>query len=988
MALCCAVASPARAEDNKGGAAGRGAKDAQTPGPRPGGKAGSKQDDDAMRVKGGTATIGGKAGDKKGADESVPAGGTKPATFKRSGQKALDPGYDPAKTTKKLGADDKETTGGRKGDGKGDGKGEGDGPKKVEDSVTFKSNFDKDIKCRKMPLNAKVNLDFDQAPLDEITKLISCWTEKNFIVAVSKKDAKVTILSPKPVTVYEAYRAFLSALDVNGLTVVPTGRFLKIVESAAAKSDAPIVGPRGKVPNDEAIVTRLIPIEHIEAKELEPLLGKFKTKAGDIHIYGPSNTIILTDTGTNVRRLMRLIREVDVPIGKEKIWIRPVQYAQASELVDKLSQIFGDKAGGKGAVAGGRSKSPPPQPADGRRPEPARGAESTETVAVSVSKILSDDRTNQLIIVANRSSYLRVDRLIRKLDVPIPGEGQIHIHYLENADAEEISSTLSALAGGGGGGGGAKGGASKGGATKGGGSKSAAPHGGARPAAGGGGAGGGGSAALFEGDVKITAHKPTNSLVVEASLKDYLNLTKVIQKLDVRRKQVYVEAVIMEISTSKNNKTQLGGSTGTTFEVGGNTVPFLLGLGGLGVGSPNFQQLNSGGLASGLQGPLLQLNTGSLGSVTGSSTSVSLAIPAYGFLIQAIQENNDINVLSTPHILTLDNEEAEIQVGRKIPYRSASFGGGRGGLGGLGGLGSRGGLGGLGGLGAMGGIGSALGGLGGLGMLGGLGGMGMGTVQFIDVDMTLRITPQINESDFVKLKIEEELAELEGIDPNLGPTTSKRKVQNTVVVRDQQPIVIGGLITDRETDGVAKVPFLGDLPLLGIFFRKSEKRLEKKNLMLVIVPHIIKDPSDLKRIQEEKQEELRKFAELLATRNKEYQGQIDYRKKKGFLEEINSAIDKSRREREQQEKAYFENSDLDQVGPPDAHDLEYDPYARTRKDKSPKKAPATPKDGGDDDGDDEEATKKPAPKAKAERKGDKKPDASPATEPDVIDLDK
>ena len=224
--------------------------------------------------------------------------------------------------------------------------------------------------------------------------------------------------------------------------------------------------------------------------------------------------------------------------------------------------------------------------------------------------------------------------------------------------------------------------------------------------------------------------------------------------------------------------------------------------------------------------------------------------------------------------------------------------------------------------------------------------MGVGLGQRIDVDLTLKITPQINESDFIKLKIEEQLDEIEAMDPNLGPTTSKRKVSNTVVVRDQQPVVIGGLITDRESTGVAKVPLLGDLPLIGVLFRKSVKRVEKKNLMLIIVPHIIMDPSDLRRIHEEKTQQLREFADELATKRKEHAGKIDYRKKRGMLQFIFRAVEDSSKERKLMEKAYYDNSDVDLVGPPEHHDLDYDPFAPAFDEDG--RAKAAPPGGGAD----------------------------------------
>lgn len=843
-----------------------------------------KPSDRTIPVSGGT----GKMASKKTKSLDLKAGGGATGVFKRKNAAALDPSYDPAQAGKKLSKEspspDEPNTPPPPPPGRG---AANDDVKKIEDLVTFKSNFDKDIKCKRLPLNARVTLDFQEAPIESITKLISCWMNRNFVVASQKKGGKITILSPQPVSVYEAYRAFLSSLAVNGMSVTKKGDFYHIVDTADARSSgADVLGPKTGVPSDDNVVTRLVRMKNIDVKDVEPLVGKFKSKGGDAFVYTPNNTIIITDTGNNIRRIIKLLADVDLPLGTERIWIRPVQNMDPTSLVEKITSVFGDGAKGgaaPGAGAGGA------------------GTGANSSAKVTLSKAIADDRSGQIILICTRNNYLKVDALIRKLDVAIPGEGQIHIHHLENADAEDVASTLSSLSSGGAAKGGARGGA-----------------GGAKPA--GGAAKGGGSATLFEGDVKITAHKASNALVIESSLKDYVSLQKVIAELDRRRKQVYVEAVIMEISTSKKRQTQFAASGGKTFDIGGNTVPFLLGLGGLGMGGVNTAQLNAGGLAAGLQGPLMNVSAGNTGSAV--PAGVTLSIPAFGFLVQAIQENSDVNILSTPHILTLNNEEAEITVGRKVPYRSASMGGMSGGLGGM-----------MGGIPGMAGASSAMGALGSLGGLGSmLGGMGTSMVQFINVDLTLKITPQINESNFIKLKIDEQLDEVEGMDPNLGPTTSKRKVNNTVVVRDQQPVVIGGLITDRETTGVAKIPILGDLPLLGMLFRKTSKQIEKKNLLLIIVPHIIKDPTDLERMHENKMEQIRDFADELATNHKEYEGKIDYRKKKGFLESLFQSVDKAAEERKLIEKAYFDNADVDLVGPPDRHDLDYDPF----KDKGAK----------------------------------------------------
>ncbi|MCA9515597.1 MAG: hypothetical protein KC635_11695, partial [Myxococcales bacterium] len=227
---------------------------------------------------------------------------------------------------------------------------------KVEDVIEWKTNFEQGIKCKKIPLNARIRLDFNEVSLGDLTKFISCVTEQNFILTGGvNRAATVSILSPKPVTAYEAYKAYLSALEANGLTVVPNGNFLEIVPSGESKtSGGPIYGPRSSGPNTDQIVTRLIQLDHVPAEEILPVLDKFKTKSADITHYAPTNTLIITDTGSNIRRLLKLIKEIDVPIGKSRIWIRPIINTSAAEIVTLLQQIMGDSGssgGGGGAAA-------------------------------------------------------------------------------------------------------------------------------------------------------------------------------------------------------------------------------------------------------------------------------------------------------------------------------------------------------------------------------------------------------------------------------------------------------------------------------------------------------------------------------------------------------------------------------------------------------------------------------------------------------------
>jgi len=832
-------------------------------------------------VAGKTEETEGKKERKKSAPRTGVAGG-------RTGSAAVLPVYkgkfpEPTLPGTKKEKEEEESKDAQKDDSNGVKAGTAESLEVLEDVVTFKTNFEKDVKCIPLPLNAKISVDFEEAPLHDVIKFMACITQRNYIMAATMKGRQtVTIMSTTPVTVYEAYKAFLSAMDVNGMTIVPTGKFFEIIETAKAKqSTVPFYGSDEPVPNEDRLITRIVTLENIDVQDIEQVISKFKTKVGDVISYKPGNSLIITDLGRNIIRILKFIKELDIPTGREKIWVRPVQYASAEDMANLVTALFGEK----GAKSGARTA----RPKRGGQRGTSKAASTLTSIGqgpTSLSKVIADERTNALILVATPAAYLKIDKLLRRVDVPIEGEGQIHIYRLDHADSEEVSQTLSSLT-------------SSGGRAKRGKAKS-----------------GGGAASLFEGEVKITSHKPTNALVIESTLKDYLALKRVIQQIDVRRKQVYVEAVIMEISSNKDRKLGISASGGKSFNIGGNEVPMLLGFGGLGISGFDMQQLTQGGMALGLQGPLVDVSTGSTGD---AATSGALAIPSYGFLIQALQTNSDVNVLSTPHILTTDNEEAEIVVGKQIPYQASS------GYGGLSSLAS---------MGSLLGAGSstsasstalnALSGYGGMGGLGGYGGYGGGYVQRIDVDLTLKITPQISESNFVRLEIDQSIDDVESLSATMGPTTSKRKVKNTVVVRDQQPVVIGGLIRDIEVTGVDKVPFLGDIPIIGMLFRKEVKKVEKRNLLMVITPYIIEDPSDLARIHQQKMDEMREFAEYMATRKKEYEGGVDFRKKTGIMHDIHKTMERVAKDREMLERTRMD--DVDMVGPPESHDLDFDPF--------------------------------------------------------------
>ncbi len=706
-------------------------------------------------------------------------------------------------------------------------------------------NFEDEFDPLDPPSNVRVNIDFREAELNDVVMWISALTGRNFIIADTiNASKKITIISPQPVSIGEAYRAFIAALNMNGLTIVPFGRFLKIVEAGGAERQT--LEPSdsmSSIPADDRMVTHIHQLQHVSISTVQSVLDALKTDSASLIPYEPTNTLIITETGSNLRRLLSVLERLDVPSGQEQINIYQVQYAAAEDLKTVLLEIFEQD-----------ENAPQPQAERPRRRSRRRSdeaeadaaAEDGGVTAVAVSEIIADDRTNQLIIIANERSYEQILEIIGHLDVPIPGEGQIHVLFLENADATELASTLQSL------------------------TQSVeeqreetnvslargdSDDSGAPQAA---------ITATFSGDISITADEATNSLVVVASLRDFLALRNVVGQLDRRRQQVYVEAVIMEVSLNRQNQFGIALNGGYLPSIGGEEVPIF---GATTVGSLSSVILDPSslmGLGVGLRGPAIEGTAEALG--------LPVDLPSFGAVLQALQTDNDVNVLSTPHILTMDNEEAEIVVGENIPFISG-ISGGLGGLGSLGGLDIEGLAGGLGGFG------------GGFG-----GGFPSVAVQRQDVALTLRITPQINESNFVRLEIEEQVEDVQSIDPVLGPRTTTRQARTTVVVQDQQTIVIGGLMRDSVVRDENKIPVLGDIPIIGRLFRNTQTRNTKTNLLLLLTPYIIRDTVDFQAIFRRKMEEREEFIEYFGRRDTEFVRAVDYARKDGPLQSMYELI--------------------------------------------------------------------------------------------------
>src|SRR5713101_4792931 len=364
--------------------------------------------------------------------------------------------------------------------------------------------------------SSSVVMNFDKRDLAEVIQFVSSYTQRNFILP-ERVSGKITILSNQPIPPEEVWNVFVAALDANNWAVYPIGHYWKLSEKKqSARANIPtFLEPGQEAPPIEQMVTKLFKLRYVEADQMRNTLNQFTSRDSDFQIF-PPDTLIISDLGLNMRRLERLIEQLDQPGGSEEIHIVQVQYASAQALQQKLQEIFTQPGRPGTARALGIAEV---QPQPGQPPTAAQLAQQQQTGAgggpVTVSKIIAEERTNKLIVIAG---------------------ARVNVYYLQNAKAEDVATTLQALA---------QGAAAR---RTGGPSTTPSPMGGyvppAPPPAGAGAA----TAELFSGEVKITADKTTNSLVIIASASDYRNLTKVIEKLDIARREVLVEAVIMEVS--------------------------------------------------------------------------------------------------------------------------------------------------------------------------------------------------------------------------------------------------------------------------------------------------------------------------------------------------------------------------------------------------------------------------------------------------------
>ena len=747
-----------------------------------------------------------------------------------------------------------------------------------KDITTTRVNLQK---CK--PQSGMISFNFDKAPIQDVLDQIARIRCVNFILSDQVKGKNdITIVSRTPVSVSSAYAAFLSALEANGMSLVPAGAYWKVIERKdAAKSPLPLYeigtdgslkkmslknGRGGDFPNSDAHVTLLYEVRFANKDQVQALIRNLMSKNADLQAPG-GNLLILSDSGSNILRILEVLDKIDLAGSSNQLNVITPDYADVASIQSKLSEIYGvgDKGGAATPTATPRRKTTKKTETE---PAPDTIDEGSDDITeVSIAKIIADERTNQLIVICSAKAFEKVLEVVRILDQPPTDQGggvRMWVVPLANADAQKAASTLSSLAQGG---------------------SSASSKSSSNAKAGVKAKEAEKAAALFEGDVKVTADETTNALVVVASARDFRALRSVIDQLDVRRPQVFVEAAILEIALNQNRNVGLSayGSSPIDVPIPGASGPGIITVANEGgkqifasgarvaSGIALLQQLAAGGRADATSAQLgLELvdtlsNSIGLFSFTGPAiTLISdpttgdpiVSFPSVGAVVNLLQGNSNVDILSTPHIMTTDNEKAEISVGDRIPVVK------------------------------------------GFQPVGGAGALGFGGLQNVayeDVKLKFSITPHVNADNEVRVELEQEVSDIAGqvSIPGGGsqPIISSRMVKSVIVTGDQQTVVIGGLMQDKKSDTESKVPFFGDIPIIGWLFKNWSDTTKKTNLVLLLTPYIVRNEADMRKIYDLKMNERQAFVDAYFTDARRYDPYIDYDRKVGPLGKLVQAMD-------------------------------------------------------------------------------------------------
>ncbi len=598
---------------------------------------------------------------------------------------------------------------------------------------------------------------FKDTDLGQIVEAVSAITRKTFIIDPRVK-ANVTILSSTPMSPNAFYEVFLAILQVHGFIAVPSGNVIKILPDANARqvpaNDLPDSVSRG---SDE-IVTQVVTVKNVSAAQLVPMLRPLMPQYAHLAAYPTGNILILSDHANNVNRMMRIIERID-QAGDDSIDMIPLENASASEIVRVINTLN-------------------------------TGTGQPDASGMTV-KVVADDRSNSILLTGEKSQRLRIKALIAHLDTPLKTGTGTEVRYMYYADAEKIAAKLKEQIQG-----------------------IAAAATGASPTAPG--------AAAADRSVSIWADAQNNALVVTAPPKVMRQIMSIVDRIDIRRPQVKVEAILVEMSFEKSAELGFNWIVGPGKEEIG-IAP--LGIFNQAIGGTSIGQIAAAALALNAGESSTTTVNGGVTTVSSGNTglaSVASAIPNgvtlgggrieptginFVALLRALRGDGHTNIFSTPTIITLDNEEAKIEVAQEVPFLTGQYAStGTGGTGGAGGVNP------------------------------------FQTIQRQKVGTILKITPQINEGDSVMLKIDQEASSLaQGAKGAVDLITNTRKITTKVLVEDGGLIVLGGLTSEDLTEGENRVPLLGSIPLIGNLFKARNVSKKKSNLMVFIHPVILRD---------------------------------------------------------------------------------------------------------------------------------------------------
>ena len=571
----------------------------------------------------------------------------------------------------------------------------------------------------------RITPNFKDADITQVIEAVAAATGKSIIVDPRVR-AQVTMLSATPMSPDAFYEAFLALLQVHGFVAVPSGKTVKVIPDANARTVPGNDLPDRLSATSDELVTQVVGVRNVSAVQLVAILRPLMPQNAHLAAYPSSNMLILADRANNVSRMLRIIRRIDQDSDAD-VEVVPMQNASANEVVRTMTALNPQQTQAEGGMA------------------PLRA--------------VADERSNSILLAGDKTQRLRARTLIAYLDTPLVGGGDTRVRYLRYADAEKIAAKLKEQIG----------------AT--GGSAPGAP----------------GASASAERTTTIWADPGTNALVVTAPAKQMNSLMSIVDRLDIRRAQVIVEAIIVEVSADK--AAELGVNWVLDGSQSGNVVGgFIEPVGGVSIID----------LARAVNDPTT-LTSAPRGTTIGigrlKDTGVNFAA-----VVRALRGDSTTNIISTPSIVMMDNEEAEIKVAQEVPFLTGQYTNTSGG-------------------------GTPL--------------APFQTIQRREVGTLLKVTPQINEGDSVMLKIEQESSSIAASSAGaVDLITNKRTISTRVLIEDGGTVVLGGLIQDSQTGGEQRVPFLGRIPVIGEAFRTRSAKKNKTNLMVFIQPRILRDGLD------------------------------------------------------------------------------------------------------------------------------------------------